>query len=559
MPPVTERDSAPAASPREELVLALLALLATCLCWIPRWSGPVDLRFDAGVYYTLGTALAEGRGYRLLNEPGEIEAIQYPPLLPLVVAAHQRVLGSSDPLVVAPVLRKSSFVLSLGLTLACFVLARRFLRPRLALAATIVVLLYFHTIYLQDLLFAEVPFALATLGLLLADGARTPARRALAYPCAAAAFFLRTAGIAVLGAWVLSAALARDWRACAGRTLLSVLCVVAWQAHVRGVMQGEEYRSPAYPYQRAPYQYYNVSYAENVALLDPFRPEAGPLTPAHLARRVAGNTVTLAVAIGETVSVPRGFWEWPLRRLGRALDLYVPLKFALAPILLLAALAVAGLALLWRRAQLLVLTVAASLALIAVTPWPAQFLRYLMPFSPLLALSLVVALERCAGARPRVRAAGLAVVLGAQLLTLWQTFTLYHHEVELPGGAGQPRMARHFLFEERRQWRALYAGLQWLRRNAPADACVATSCPLLVWIHAQRKAVMPPLEADPNEARRLLDAVPVDYLVVDSLAFVDMTRRYGRPVVEADPAAWETVFRSGDDVVIYRRIGRLSR
>jgi hypothetical protein len=33
-----------------------------------------------------------------LDEPGEIEAIQYPPLVPLIVAAHQRVLGTSDPL-----------------------------------------------------------------------------------------------------------------------------------------------------------------------------------------------------------------------------------------------------------------------------------------------------------------------------------------------------------------------------------------------------------------------------------------------------------------------------
>ena len=62
-----------------------MVLVAAAL-WVPRLTGPIDLRYDAGVYYTLGTALAEGRGYRLLNEPGEIEAIQYPPLLPLIVA-----------------------------------------------------------------------------------------------------------------------------------------------------------------------------------------------------------------------------------------------------------------------------------------------------------------------------------------------------------------------------------------------------------------------------------------------------------------------------------------
>jgi len=80
--------------------LALLVCIVL-LVWVPRLSGPIDLRYDGGVYYILGTSLAEGKGYRLLNEPGEIEAVQYPPLLPVFVAAHQRVLGTSDTIVIS--------------------------------------------------------------------------------------------------------------------------------------------------------------------------------------------------------------------------------------------------------------------------------------------------------------------------------------------------------------------------------------------------------------------------------------------------------------------------
>ena len=547
-----QREAAAGPWSRADTVHALLLALVTALTWIPRWRGPIDLRFDAGVYYTLGTSLAEGRGYRLLNEPGEIQAIQYPPLLPALVAAHQVVLGTSDPLVVAPVLRKTSLVLSFALVLASYVLARRHLRPRAACVAALIVALYFHAVYLEDLLFAEVPFALATLGLVLADGAGTPARRRWAYPCAAAAFFLRTAGVAVLGAWALAALLARDRRAFVGRALLALVCVGTWQGYVRHVTHGEEYRSPAYEYQRAPYQYYNVSYAENVALLDPFRPEAGPLTSALLARRVGENALRLTKALGETVTIPLGFWEWPLRSLARELDRYVPLRLALLPVVFFGALVLLGLALLWRRSAGLVLIVLCSLALIAVTPWPAQFLRYLMPFSPFLALALVLALESLGRVRAWFFPACAAVVLGAQVLCLRQTFARFHHEVVLPGADAPSSL---FLFEERREWRAFYAGLAWLRTNAPEDACVATSCPLLVWLHAGRKAVMPPLDANVAEARRLLDAVPVDYVVVDALDFVDMSRQYALPVVQADPSTWEPVFRSGEDVVIYRRSG----
>src|SRR4051795_7653121 len=95
----------------EFLCLAgLLGLwLAVCL---PRSEGPIDLRWDASTYYVLGTALAEGKGYRLLNEPGEIHAVQYPPLLPLIIAAHEHVLGTTNYFEVGSALRRSYFLFS---------------------------------------------------------------------------------------------------------------------------------------------------------------------------------------------------------------------------------------------------------------------------------------------------------------------------------------------------------------------------------------------------------------------------------------------------------------
>src|SRR3954452_5090356 len=101
-------------------------VVALCIVlWIPRLNGPIDLRWDAGVYYVLGTSLATGHGYRMLSEPGSPEAIQYPPLLPAFVALHQRVLGSTDPAVVGPWLRSSFAALFLGYALATLAVARR--------------------------------------------------------------------------------------------------------------------------------------------------------------------------------------------------------------------------------------------------------------------------------------------------------------------------------------------------------------------------------------------------------------------------------------------------
>ena len=60
------------------------------------------------------------------------------------------------------------------------------------------------------------------------------------------------------------------------------------------------------------------------------------------------------------------------------------------------------------------------------------------------------------------------------------------------------------------------------------------------------------MDADPEHARRLLEAVPVSYVIVDQLDFVDISRRYARPAVESDPAAWRLVQSIGK-TTIYER------
>ena len=102
--------------------------------WIPRWSGPLDLRWDGAVYYILGTSIADGKGYRLLHEPGEIEAVLYPPVLPLLAAATQTVLRTNDPVVVGSGLKVFFFIFLASLTIATFGFMRR--TPREAFPAT---------------------------------------------------------------------------------------------------------------------------------------------------------------------------------------------------------------------------------------------------------------------------------------------------------------------------------------------------------------------------------------------------------------------------------------
>jgi hypothetical protein len=116
-------------------LVAVAVLFSVILAtWVPRLRGPIDMRNDAGHYFMLGTALAKNKGYRLLSEPGEVLANQYPPGLAAIVALYQRLLRTSDPWVVGEALRRFYCGCCIAIALVSYVLARQFFRMRWALA-----------------------------------------------------------------------------------------------------------------------------------------------------------------------------------------------------------------------------------------------------------------------------------------------------------------------------------------------------------------------------------------------------------------------------------------
>jgi hypothetical protein len=554
---VTLPEATPWGRSDRRIVVALM-LLAVAL-WLPRLRGPLDLRYDAGVYYILGTSLAEGRGYRLLNEPGAIQAIQYPPLLAGVAAAAERLLGTDDPAIVGHWLRLGAVLLYACYAAAVYRLSRRFLRPGYAAIVTVLTVIHSHTIFLSDFFAADVPYAFLTTLFFSTTGA-------VAGGLALAAYGLRTAGIALLGAWVAEALLRRQPRRALVRGAATAAAVVAWMNYTSAVKADPEYTRPAYAYQRAGYQFYNVDYAENMAYVDPFRPELGRVTRTEALGRLTTNLSGMPMTIGEGVSVHRGWWHGEVEKLNaRIKGMELPLWPSDVVIVLLALPVVAGLVLLARRGEvMLVLYVGASLLIIAATPWPVQFVRYLVPLTPFLTLGLVVALAAAArkvsADRGQWWRALRAVLVGVVvLIALQQAVTLYRSISKYPSPAvffdrpGTRHDYRLFFYD--RHWRLHDDGLDWLARQAKPGEIVATSTPHWAYLRTGLQAVMPPYEADPARADILLEQVPVTYLIVDQLSFLDVGRRYTVPAVESAPDRWRLIYAVNDSGPrIYRRV-----
>jgi hypothetical protein len=558
---------------RNDLICVGVLLLAWLALWLPRLTGPINFRWDASAYYILGTALAEGKGYRLLSEPGEIEAVQYPPLLPALVAAHQRIMGTNDYFKVGSALRLTYCVLSGLFLLMAYALARKLLSPLYALFVGLITALSFYS-FLEpsDVLYAEMPFAVAAIGFLLCvQKSERPIFVVASGLFGAAAYLLRTAGLALLLSWVAESLIRRRFRQAILRAVISAVPILFWQAHIWRVTNSYEYHHPTYSYQRADYYYPNVTYSENSRLVDPFRPELGHIQFRDLAGRLAGNVASIPVSLTESAVLPLGLVPSLLTQLHRYL--HIPLSGGLRTLFSDAfyiAFFVAGLLVLigavlvaTGRQWFLSLYFGITLAMIVLTPWQNQFWRYLAPVTPLTLMFVFAALmvigqwlgrrkpmwqdgiKALGASAPAAAILVIQVVIVTHLFRNMAPITYYN-------AGGQERSLKLIAYGG--EWHALDPAFEWVRRHAPSTAVIGTIVPHLAYLRTGHKAVLPPFETDPNIEHRLLDEVQVSFLVFDTFGKPGTTERYAAPVITQRPQNWRLVFTAPDGATrVYER------
>jgi hypothetical protein len=549
--------------------LFLLALTVVIVgLWIPRWAGPLDLRWDGAVYYVLGTSIAEGKGYRLLYEPGEIEAIQYPPLLPLLAAAPQMVFGTSDPVFIGRWLKLLFFLFHAGFVLATYFMLKMLVPRWVAFLAALALLLNVQVVFHSNLFFADIPFGLVTVLFVLCNRrSSNPVYKVLAAVFAVTAFLLRAAGIALFVAWVAESLVGKQFKSAAVRLMISAIPVLCWNAYVDQVEGAPSYSTPAYPYQRAPYLNYNVSYATNLALLDYKSPGSANATALELAKRFWKNILGMGATLRESVSESRGFWEYQLNYAGKSFPLLVRVLSWLAPIpkLLLGGLILAGLIILIRRGEVFIpVYILASAALLCATPWPEQFRRYLVPVAPFLLTSLSICVlsssnwlrmsrsklvRQCALIAPMLV---LALIFEAEVNSLLEMYRYHFDSVRSETRRGKLVDYRLFYYDVASK--SLDEGLDWLKRNTKPDDVVATSMPHWAYLRKGLKAVRPPLEANSERAQTLLDSVPVAYVLLDK-SDEGHSNANMLPLLQGSPSAWQLVYADERGPVrVYERV-----
>ncbi len=555
---------------RSDAIVILILLALSAVLWLPRLNGPLDLRWDAAVYYTLGASLAQGHGYRLLNEPGTIEAIQYPPLLPLIVAAHQLILRTDDPDVVGHWLRLTFAVIFIAHIVCAYLVLRVYLPVVYAFIATLICVVNPTSIVISNFCLADIPFALIVSLFFLCS--RIKGRllsTILPALLAIAAYTMRTAGLALLAAWVMESLFNRKPKQALARLALALLPVLCWQSYVHRVEASPDYAKPAYEYQRADYMYYNVSYARNVSLADPFVPGKGQIKPLSFTKRYVRNLIRMPKTLGETVSARLDFWGLPFAWFTpRGLPSRALSWFTLFVPVCLGGLIFGGICLqLIERRWLIPLFTLFSLAMICSTPFTDMFTRYMIPVTPYVALALflmLIKIKDWAGKKWPGKGLLLSSVLNVLVVclcllqapfSLGELYTKYHQRVSYHDRRGALAEYRLFYYDE--ACRALDAGIDWLKSPVRPGAVVAASMPHWVYLRTGLKTVMPPFEPDPIKMQNLLNSVPATHVILDQTLYGKPadTTQYVSPVVRQAPDRWRPIYSDREgSCEIYQRV-----
>jgi hypothetical protein len=140
--------------------------------------------------------------------------------------------------------------------------------------------------------------------------------------------------------------------------------------------------------------------------------------------------------------------------------------------------------------------------------------------------------------------ATVVLVVAQQIYTAVKAYTKHHMPATYTDARGRPHEYALFFYDE--TWRLQDAGLAWLAAHAKPGEIVAASTPHWAYLKTGLPSIMPPFEPDARRAQALVDGVPVAYLGVDALSFLDIGRRYTQPMLDSFPDRWRLIYATVD-------------
>jgi hypothetical protein len=476
--------------------LPALFALAFGLVYAFIFDSKLDMGGDNAGYYILGRALLQGEGYTNIHIPGTPAASHFPPGYPALLAVAMLFGKSFTWLKVV-----NGILFGAALWWFRSIAEKATGSTAFAWVAVLLVGLNSHLLRSSTIMMSEIPYTAASILALWTLLRWDPESKAfyrsydfwLVVVLASAAFYIRTAGIA-LGAGIgLYLLFERRWAAAFTFGGAFFALYLPWVLRGRAVDAGS-------------------AYVDQLLSVNPYRPEEGQIDVSGLWDRIAENAGRYLGQELPNSMIPSLTVDY---------NPEAPVSHPFVGLLLLGLIAY-GIVRLPKLRWLVAGYVLASFAIFLVWPSVWYGVRFIQPLVPVLVLSaLYGAWELLRRVLPSWNPwwfAALGLLLLAPVRTLNDEAKL---DYPMP-------YQNYFRLGE------------FAKANVPVDAQFATTKPALWYLFAERKATRIPTEADPALFMQRLQEEGLNYVVVDQLGYGSVGR-YFVPAYQAYPERFELV------------------
>ncbi len=476
--------------------LPALFALAFGLVYAFIFDSKLDMGGDNAGYYILGRALLQGEGYTNIHIPGTPAASHFPPGYPALLAVAMLFGKSFTWLKVV-----NGILFGAALWWFRSIAEKATGSTAFAWVAVLLVGLNSHLLRSSTIMMSEIPYTAASILALWTLLRWDPESKAfyrsydfwLVVVLASAAFYIRTAGIA-LGAGIgLYLLFERRWAAAFTFGGAFFALYLPWVLRGRAVDAGS-------------------AYVDQLLSVNPYRPEEGQIDVSGLWDRIAENAGRYLGQELPNSMIPSLTVDY---------NPEAPVSHPFVGLLLLGLIAY-GIVRLPKLRWLVAGYVLASFAIFLVWPSVWYGVRFIQPLVPVLVLSAVYGawelLRRVLPSWNPWWFAALGLLLLAPVRTLNDEAKL---DYPMP-------YQNYFRLGE------------FAKANVPVDAQFATTKPALWYLFAERKATRIPTEADPALFMQRLREEGLNYVVVDQLGYGSVGR-YFVPAYQAYPEHFELV------------------
>ena len=434
----------------------------------------LSLTGDNAQFINLGRSLADGYGLSETIEGEPIPHTKYPFGFPLLLAITDIIFPGN--LIALKSLVVLFYALSIPLT---YLLIREFAAPPMALGASALCLASPHLLDYSHQVMSEIPFLLCSLIALIllhrAQKSNTLSTLALAIIAIIAAYYIRSAGIILVGTGILFFALHKKWKETGIIAAGSLLLALPWQ--IRNASLG------------------GTPYIQQLLSINPYRPKEGALTFTTLIERILENLEIYGLYVIPQIFVPTftsstdpGFSTYFVGLFFSALILYALIVGLL-------------------KRHLLIVYLTCYLGLYILWPQVWSDTRFLVPAIPILFYAILTSMDELLQllARALKKTASRAGVVLFFLFLLGSNIYETNHLSERIGWLPP-------------NWDNYFAAAEWIKNNTEPDVKIICRKPYLMNAITNRKAAGYAWKT-PDEVIADFEKKRISIVVVDQLGF----------------------------------------